>query len=116
MRFITLKPKNGVEVSSYNSRGAIATRIASQVKNATLTLMYLTADSCVGRRIAPREQLFICVLGSGWVAGDDGVRMPISEGQTVLWLEGDAHESGADSNMTAVIVEGEQLANSIAVN
>jgi hypothetical protein len=47
--------------------------------------------------------------GSGWVSGADGERQPIEAGEAVLWGQGEEHESGSDTGMTALVVEAESI-------
>jgi quercetin dioxygenase-like cupin family protein len=64
----------------------------------------------VGRHPAVVTQLFVVVRGSGWVSGSNGEREPIEPGQAVLWDEGEEHESGSDTGMTALVLEGASIA------
>lgn len=59
----------------------------------------------LGRHPARRSQSFTVVTGTGWVAGTDGIRQPVSAGQGVTWEPGEEHESGTDVGMCVVIVE-----------
>jgi quercetin dioxygenase-like cupin family protein len=61
----------------------------------------------VGRHEAAARQLFCVVAGSGWVAGQDGARVPIAAGQAAAWERGEPHEAGSDGGMTAVVLEGD---------
>jgi quercetin dioxygenase-like cupin family protein len=63
----------------------------------------------VGRHPAAVSQLFVVVRGSGWVSGADGEREPIEAGQAVLWDQGEEHESGSDTGMTALVLESASL-------
>jgi quercetin dioxygenase-like cupin family protein len=64
----------------------------------------------VGRHPAVVPQLFVVVRGSGWVSGADGEREPVEAGDAVLWEQGEEHESGSDTGMTAIVLEYEALA------
>jgi quercetin dioxygenase-like cupin family protein len=61
----------------------------------------------IGRHPARRWQLFCAVAGAGWVSGEDAVRHPIAEGQSVLWAPEEVHESGSDGGMTVVMVQSD---------
>lgn len=52
-------------------------------------------------------QLFCIVAGSGWVSGEDGTRVPIRTGEAAWWDRGEIHESGTDTGMTAIVLEGD---------
>ena len=59
----------------------------------------------LGRHPGRWWQLFYVAAGNGWVAGEDGERHPIGQGQAVLWLPDEVHESGSDDGMTVVMVQ-----------
>jgi hypothetical protein len=42
----------------------------------------------------------------GWVAGDDGVRVPVTAGQAAYWAPGEVHTTGSDNGLTAIALEG----------
>ena len=50
-------------------------------------------------------QLFCVVEGEGWVAGEDGNKVPIVAGQAAYWAPGETHESGTEGGMRAIVVE-----------
>jgi hypothetical protein len=43
------------------------------------------------------------------VRGAEGERRPIAAGQAAFWQEGEEHESGTESGLTAMVVEGDGL-------
>lgn len=59
----------------------------------------------LGRHTGRLWQLFAVVRGEGWVSGEDGVRVPIIAGQSVVWPPGESHESGTDSAILGVMVQ-----------
>lgn len=61
-------------------------------------------DSLLGRHPTKFWQLFAVIEGSGWVTGDDGIHVPISAGEVVLWSPGEEHESGSDTGMSVLIL------------
>ena len=62
-----------------------------------------------GGYIGPHEagfgQLFVPILGSGWVAGEDGERRPVSLGQAGYISRGEMHSKGSHGGMTALMVQ-----------
>ena len=70
-----------------------------------MVVIEIAPGGVVGRHPAVVAQLFVVVRGSGWVSGGDGEREPIMVGEAVLWEQGEEHESGSDSGMTAFVVE-----------
>jgi hypothetical protein len=67
--------------------------------------MYLESGGGLGRHPAPCPQLFCVVTGKGYVAGGDGVPMPIERGQAALFELGEDHESWTSEGMVVLIVE-----------
>ena len=70
-----------------------------------VALARFVPGSVLGRHPTRSWQLFAVVAGSGWVAGDDGERRPLAEGEAALWTPGEEHESGSEAGMTVCIVE-----------
>lgn len=76
---------------------------------AHLNIVYLEAGGVLGEHEAPTPQLFVVVGGQGWAAGDDRQQHEISVGDAVFWDQGERHQSGTDSGMTAVIMQTLEL-------
>ncbi len=70
-----------------------------------LTFLSLAAGGHLGRHPAPVMQLYCIVDGAGWVAGDDGARVPVAAGDAALWPAGEEHESGTDTGMAVAVLE-----------
>jgi len=51
-------------------------------------------------------QLFLLVEGKGWIRNEFDEVFPIKEGQAIFWAQNEWHESGSETGMTAVIIEG----------
>jgi hypothetical protein len=56
---------------------------------------------------ADSRQLLCVTVGSGWVAGADGIRAPITAGQAAAFERGEAHETGTETGLTAIVLEGD---------
>jgi quercetin dioxygenase-like cupin family protein len=67
-----------------------------------VAVIAIGAGGTVGRHAAAAQQLFVVVRGSGWVAGGDGRREPITTGEAVLWDAGEDHQSGTDEGLAAL--------------
>ncbi len=66
---------------------------------------HLAAGATIPRHRAGREQVFYLVSGRGRVAGADGVEVPVQTGDSVVWEYGEEHQTWADTDITAVIVQ-----------
>jgi quercetin dioxygenase-like cupin family protein len=94
------------EIDRFESLAARVRRLAPE---ADVVVIEIGAGGIVGRHPAGAQQLFAVVRGSGWVAGDDGEREPITAGEAVLWGAGEEHESGSDQGLTALVVEADAI-------
>ena len=74
-----------------------------------LGCIHLAPGGHVGRHPARGAQFLLVVAGDGWVAGADGTPTPIAAGQAAFWEPGEAHESGSERGMTALVLEAESL-------
>jgi hypothetical protein len=64
-------------IGAHGSIGLHATRIASGDGAVALTCLALQPGGTIGTHPTTGDQLFLVIAGSGWVAGDDGIRHPI---------------------------------------
>ena len=90
-------------------RAASAARLADGYGEAHAYALRFDPGGAIGRHEAGYGQLFIVLVGQGWVAGDDGVRTDVSAGDMVLFARGEQHSKGSESGMTAVIVQVRDL-------
>jgi quercetin dioxygenase-like cupin family protein len=96
-------------IGAHGSIGLHATRIASGDGAVALTCLALQPGGTIGTHPTTGDQLFLVIAGSGWVAGDDGIRHPIHAGQGAHWAAGEVHTSGTDTSLTALALEGSSL-------
>lgn len=73
------------------------------------TFITVDAGGHLGRHPTVLSQLFVVIEGSGWVAGADGTRMPITSGEAALWEAGEKHESGTDAGMRVAVLEATSI-------
>ena len=69
--------------------------------------MHIGPGGVVGFHQATVPQLFVVVAGEGWVRGPEAERTPIRPYQAAFWTAGEWHESGSDTGMTALAIEGD---------
>jgi quercetin dioxygenase-like cupin family protein len=66
-----------------------------------------------GGEIGPHEagfgQLFVALSGNGWVAGADGERVSLAEGQAAFIRRGEIHSKGSETGLTALMVQVRDL-------
>lgn len=96
-------------ISAHGSVGFIATRVASGDGRLTVTYLTVEPGGTIGTHPAASAQVFLVVSGSGWVAGPDGTRVPVSAGDGVRWEAGEVHTSGTGTGFTALDVSALSL-------
>ena len=74
-----------------------------------LAFLSIAPGGHLGRHPTVLAQLYCVVRGSGWVAGGDGVRVPIEAGQAALWDPGEEHASGSEEGMEVVVLEAAEV-------
>ncbi|HEY0186906.1 MAG TPA: cupin domain-containing protein [Cellulomonas sp.] len=75
------------------------------IGRARVHLADLDAGSCLPRHPAGLDQTFVVLTGSGRVAGEDDVPVPVGPGDVVRWRVGEQHTSWADGPMRVLIVQ-----------
>ncbi|MGF9824044.1 cupin domain-containing protein [Brevibacillus agri] len=99
----------GKEIERFDSVSAVFSRIVRTDEPVSIGCIHLQAGGVVGYHPAVCPQLFLVVSGEGWVRGEDDQRIPIQAGQAAFLETGEGHESGTESGMTAIVIEGERL-------
>ena len=106
----------GRQIQDFSSRGARVTTLVS-AKTLHIALLQLAPEGLLGAHKVATDQLLIAVQGNARVSGDDNKPVDIVPGSAAFWNKEERHEirAGADG-MLAVIVEGDQLARSLAMS
>jgi quercetin dioxygenase-like cupin family protein len=73
-----------------------------------VSLAELEPGGRIGGHQAAGDQLFVVLLGSGWVSTATE-RAELAAGEAALWEPGEWHESGTEDGMRVLIVEGAEL-------
>jgi quercetin dioxygenase-like cupin family protein len=109
MKIFRFDRETGKIIDRYNSAGFTLTRVAHLLEETMIQVAYLGANGLIGYHQATVPQLFLVVQGEGWARGRDQERTHIQTGQGVYWEEGEWHETGTETGMTAIIVESVRL-------
>ena len=105
MKIFRFDPETGKNIDHYNSSGFILTRVAHLLEETMVQCAYLEPNGLIGYHQATVPQLFLVVQGEGWVRGEAPDRMQIQAGQAAYWEEGEWHEAGTETGLTAIIIE-----------
>lgn len=71
--------------------------------------MHIAPGGCVGAHQATTRQLFLVMSGEGWVRGPEPERTPIAADHAAFWEPGEEHESGSETGMVALVIEGDTI-------
>jgi quercetin dioxygenase-like cupin family protein len=110
MQLLSHRASKLENVSTYESRGTSAVRLAAGHGEAHAYQLQFEAGGAIGRHEAGYGQLFIVLAGRGWVSGREGVRVEVDAGDVVLIERGEQHAKGSETGMTAVMVQVRDLA------
>lgn len=91
---------------------SVAVALAPLLRGAgpvSVVVFLIEPGGVVGKHPAATRQLYCVVEGQGWVRGAETHRTQIRAGQAAFWLRGEPHESGSESGMTVLVIEGDEL-------
>jgi quercetin dioxygenase-like cupin family protein len=106
MKIFRFDPEVGQEVEQFGSVKAIISKILHLENEAAISSVYIRPNGKFGHHQAVTPQLFLFVQGEGWVRGETDEKLAVREGQAIFSEQGEWHESGTETGMTAVIIEG----------
>lgn len=109
MKIYRFDPEVGRRIDRYDSSGFAISKVAHLFDEAVVNCAYLKAGGVIGYHQATISQLFLVVRGEGWVRGESAEQSSIQAGQAAFWEKGEWHESGTETGMTAIIIEGSKF-------
>lgn len=109
MRVIDLESLDQRLIEDFDSRGAWVNSFVSGSGEAHAHVVTLEAGGEIGAHEAGFGQLFVPLVGEGWIAGPDDVRHPIGVGSVGLVTRGERHSKGTDTSMVALVVQVRDL-------
>lgn len=72
--------------------------------------VHIEAGGAIGPHPAGYDQLFLAAVGSGWVAGRDGVRQALPPGCGAFIPKGEIHCKGSEVGLLAIMVQATTFA------
>ena len=110
MRLYRFDTEAGHPITRFGSERVAIIGIARVAEgDVQIGCMRLEPGGRVGAHQATTRQLFLVVRGAGWVRGPEAERTPIVADQAACWEPGEEHESGSESGMVALVIEGDAL-------
>ena len=93
----------------YEVKGAAAIKVAEGEGEAHSYVVYFEPGGVIGPHEAGFGQIFFAIGGNGWVAGGDGERVSLAEGEAAFIHRGEIHSKGSETGMTALMVQVRDL-------
>lgn len=109
MRLYRFDREVGESIDRFDSTGFVISKIVRVLDGAIVNCAYLTPNGVIGFHQTTTDQLFVVLQGEGWVRGAEPERTPIQAGQIAYWQKEEWHESGTDTGLTAILIEGDKL-------
>ena len=106
MKLYSFDPKVHQETDQFGSMKAIIAKVLALEPEAGVNVVYIRPTERIGFYEEVTPQLFLLAEGQGWIRNEFDEIFPIQEGQAVFWEQNEWHESGSETGMTAVIIEG----------
>jgi quercetin dioxygenase-like cupin family protein len=97
----------------YDVKLASSIELAKGGGDAHAYVVYFEPGGIIGPHEAGFGQILFAVAGSGWVAGADGLRVALAEGEAALVSRGEVHSKGSESGMTALMIQVRDLAPTV---
>jgi quercetin dioxygenase-like cupin family protein len=109
VHLIDLSADRAQEITRFASRGVTAVPCGDGYGEAHVYCLRFVPGGEIGPHEAGFGQLLLVVEGSGWVAGADGRRVELREGQAARIDRGEIHSKGSERGMTAIMVQVSEL-------
>jgi quercetin dioxygenase-like cupin family protein len=99
-----------IDSRPYEVKLASSIPLAEGEGEAHAYVLYFQPGGEIGPHEASFGQLFFAASGNGWVAGGDGERLPLAEGQAAFIHRGEIHSKGSETGLMALMVQVRNLA------
>ena len=106
MKLYRFDPEVGKNIDLYDSSSFVISKIVRVFKDAFVHCAYLGVNGVIGYHQTTGDQLFLVVHGEGWVRGEESERTPTKAEQAAYWKKDEWHESGTETGMTVILIEG----------
>lgn len=109
MKLFRFDSEAGRSLTAFGSHNVILSRILRTTEGVQIGCMHVRPNGVLALYQAVGTQLFLGVQGEGWVRGKEPTRTPIHADQAVYWERGEWHETGTESGLMSIVVEGAEL-------
>ncbi len=109
MRILEFGRDRAAPIAEFSSNAAASIQLGSGHGEAHVHALHFEPAGSIGRHRAGFAQLFVVASGTGWVEGNDGVRVELAEGQAAWFARGEMHAKGSNQGMTAIMIQVDEL-------
>lgn len=99
----------GNTILKYESVASSYCKIMKTEEATNIGIISIEPNGILGYHQAPVPQLFYVVEGEGWIRDGSEEKIPIKKGYAVFWEQGEWHEAGSNTGLTAVVIQAENL-------
>jgi quercetin dioxygenase-like cupin family protein len=110
MRVIDLTSVGVEPIRLFETVGASSRLLADGDGQSHVHWLEFEPGGQIGEHPTGFGQLFIVLEGAGWVAGSDGRRIGVGEGQAAYFERGEMHSKGTECGMKVLMVQVTDLA------
>lgn len=111
MRILNMDELGGRQIDAFGSRDLAVFRLLPE---AHVVVATVKAAGLIGEHPAAVDQLLVLLFGVASVSGGDGKPQEITHGQGVLWTAHESHRTDALTDVVALIIEGDGLAQAVS--
>ena len=105
IRLVDFTAQMARTIEQFASSGASSVELAHGDGESHAYAIHFVPGGAIGPHPAGFDQLFLVVQGSGWIAGQDGVRINIGTSRGAFVPKGEIHSKGSEAGMLAVMVQ-----------
>jgi quercetin dioxygenase-like cupin family protein len=105
IRIVDFTHQHARAIEQFAASGASSVDLAHGTGESHAYAIYFVPGGAIGPHPAGFDQLFLVVQGSGWVAGEDGIRLRVGTNCGAFVPKGEVHSKGSETGMLALMVQ-----------
>ena len=112
MEILRLDPRDAERIGPrpYEVSHASSREVARGDGEAHVYVVSFEPGGVIAAHEAGFGQLFVALAGDGWVAGGDGERLALRQGEAAFIRRGEIHSKGSETGLTALMLQVRELA------
>ncbi len=109
IRLFRFNASQAKPIQAYSSAGAHSCELAHGNGESHAYVVHMEPGGIIGPHQAGFDQVLLVVKGSGWVAGNDGIRHKVEEESGAFIPLGENHSKGSNTGMVAVMLQASKV-------